>query len=139
MALLADAVLIVHFLFVLFVVGGLLAIWAGAALGWVWVRNLRFRVAHLAAILFVTAESLVGMVCPLTAWEDFLRQTGTGEGSFMQRWVGRLLFYDLPEWAFTLAYVLFALAVIVTFLLIRPQARKPGDAPSASSPAGGSG
>jgi hypothetical protein len=121
MALLADAVLIVHFLFVLFVVGGLLAIWAGALIGWVWVRNLRFRVAHLAAILFVMAESLVGIACPLTVWEDFLRQTGSGGASFMQRWVGRLIFYDLPEWAFTLAYVLFALAVLATFLLVRPR------------------
>ena len=121
MALLADAVLIVHFLFVLFVVGGLLAIWTGAALGWAWVRNLRFRVAHLAAILFVTAESLVGMACPLTEWEDFLRNTGSGGTSFMQRWVGRVIFHDLPEWVFTLAYVLFALAVLATFLLIRPR------------------
>jgi hypothetical protein len=121
MALLADAVLIVHFLFVLFVVAGLLAIWIGAALGWVWVRNLRFRIAHLAAILFVAAESLVGMACPLTLWEDFLRQTGSGGISFMQRWVGRLLFYDLPEWVFTLAYVLFALAVLATFRLVRPR------------------
>ena len=121
MALLADAVLIVHFLFVLFVVGGLLAIWTGAALGWAWVRNLRFRVAHLAAILFVMAESLVGMACPLTVWEDFLRKTGSGGASFMQRWVGRLIFYDLPEWVFTLAYVLFALAVLATFRLVRPR------------------
>ncbi len=57
----------------------------------------------------------------------------------MQRWVGRMIFYDLPEWAFTLAYVLFALAVLATFFIIRPQARKPADAPSASSPASGSG
>lgn len=121
MAPLADAVLIVHFLFVLFVVGGLLAIWIGAALGWVWVRNLRFRVLHLAAIFFVAAESLVGMACPLTVWEDFLRNTGLGGTSFMQRWVGRLIFYDLPEWIFTLAYVLFALAVLATFQLIRPR------------------
>ena len=123
MALLADAVLIVHFLFVLFVVGGLLAIWAGAALGWVWVRNLRFRIVHLAAILFVMAESLVGLACPLTVWEDFLRKTGSGGASFMQRWVGRLIFYDLPEWIFTLAYVLFALAVLATFRLVRPRQR----------------
>lgn len=139
MALLADAVLIVHFLFVLFVVGGLLAIWTGAALGWPWVRNLRFRVAHLAAILCVAAESLVGMACPLTVWEDFLRKTGSGGTSFMQRWVGRLLYYNLPEWVFTLAYVLFALAVLATFFIVRPRARKPDGAPSASSPAGGSG
>ncbi|GAO35336.1 membrane protein [Sulfuricella sp. T08] len=121
MALLADAVLIVHFLFVLFVVGGLLAIWTGAALGWAWVRDIRFRLAHLAAILFVMTESLVGMACPLTVWEDFLRKTGSDGASFMQHWVGRLIFYDLPEWAFTLAYVLFALAVLATFRLVRPR------------------
>ncbi len=121
MALLADVVLIAHFLFVLFVVGGLLAIWTGGALNWAWVRNFRFRVAHLAAIFFVMAESLVGMACPLTVWEDFLRKTGSGGVSFMQRWVGRLIFYDLPEWIFTLAYVLFALAVLATFRLVRPR------------------
>ena len=138
MALLADGVLIVHFLFVLFVVGGLLAIWVGAMLGWTWVRNLRFRVAHLAAILFVAAESLIGIACPLTVWEDFLRKAGSGGTSFMQRWVGRLLFYDLPEWAFTLAYMLFALAVLATFFIIRPQSQKPAGAPGASSRAAGS-
>lgn len=124
MALLADAVLIAHFLFVLFVVGGLLAIWVGAALGWTWVRNLRFRVAHLAAILFVAAESLVGIACPLTVWEDLLRQAEAGQGSFMQRWVGRLLYYNLPEWIFTVVYALFALLVLATFLRVRPRHKK---------------
>jgi len=139
MAPLADAVLIAHFLFVLFVLGGLLAVWAGAALGWGWVRNFRFRIAHLAAILFVVAESLVGIACPLTVWEDTLRQAETDGASFMQRWVGRLLYYDLPEWVFTLAYALFALVVIATYYFIRPAARKPAGAPSASSRAGDSG
>lgn len=124
MALLADAVLIVHFLFVLFVAGGLLATWIGAALGWEWVRDIRFRVAHLAAILFVVAESFVGVACPLTVWEDFLRRTGSGGASFMQRWVGRLLFYNLPEWAFTVSYALFALLVLATFRLIPPRRKK---------------
>ena len=124
MALLADTVLIVHFLFVLFVAGGLLAVWTGAALGWEWVRDIRFRVAHLAAILLVAAESLVGIACPLTVWEDFLRQTDSGGASFMQLWVGRLIFYDLPEWLFTLAYALFALVVLATFLLIPPRHKK---------------
>lgn len=124
MALLADLVLAIHFLFVLFVVGGLLAVWVGAALGWGWVRDLRFRIAHLAAILFVAAESLVGIACPLTLWEDFLRQAGAGQGSFVQRWVGRLLYYNLPEWMFTVVYVLFALLVLASFLLVRPRRGK---------------
>ncbi len=121
MAHLADAVLGVHLLFVLFVVGGLPAIWVGAACGWRWVRNFRFRIAHLAAILFVSAESLAGIACPLTVWENLLRDDGPAVGSFMQRWIGRLLFYDLPEWTFTVTYALFALATITTLKLIRPR------------------
>jgi len=74
-ALLADVVLVVHFAFVLFVVGGFALILAGAALGWRWVRNRTFRYSHLAAIVFVAAESLVGMACPLTHWEHVLRRT----------------------------------------------------------------
>ena len=117
---LADFILVVHFCFVLFVVGGLLLIWLGAACGWRWVRNFWFRIAHLAAILFVAGESIVGMVCPLTLWEDALRGRWH-ETSFIQRWVGRLLYYDFPGWVFTVAYLLFAIAVVFTFIRVRPE------------------
>ncbi|MGE5027155.1 MAG: DUF2784 domain-containing protein [Betaproteobacteria bacterium] len=120
MAPLADLVLAIHFLFVLFVAAGLPAVWVGAIRGWRWVRNFRFRFAHLAATLFVAAESLIGITCPLTAWEDLLRRAETGRSSFMQRWVVRLLYYNLPEWMFTVAYVLFALLVLASLQLVRP-------------------
>lgn len=121
--LLADFILIVHFAFVLFVVGGLAAIWAGAALGWRWVRNLRFRIAHLAAIVFVAGEALAGVWCPLTVWEDALRGTAQ-EKSFIARWIHRLMYYDFPEWVFTAAYVLFALVVAASWWLVRPRRRR---------------
>jgi len=117
--LLADIVLIAHFLFVAFVVGGLVLIWAGATLGWAWVRKFRFRVAHLAAIAFVAGEAIAGIWCPLTVWEDALRGAH-GEKSFVARWVHRVMFYDLPEWVFTTAYVLFALVVVASWWLVRP-------------------
>ncbi|MFM8552716.1 MAG: DUF2784 domain-containing protein, partial [Nitrospiraceae bacterium] len=82
-----------------------------------------FRVAHVCAIGLVVAESLIGMMCPLTVWEDALRQAGRPEASFIQRWVGRLLYYELPESVFTAIYVLFALLVVVTFRLVRPERR----------------
>ena len=66
------------------------------------VRNFRFRLAHLAAILFVVGESLIGMVCPLTLLEDSLRRTATGS-NFIQRWLHRILFYDVPEWMLTMS------------------------------------
>jgi len=120
---LADIVLIVHFLFVAFVVGGLALIWIGAAAGWQWVRNFWFRVAHLAAIVFVAGEALVGVWCPLTVWEDALRGVH-GEKSFVARWIHRLLFYDFPGWVFTVAYVLFALVVIATLVWLPPRQRR---------------
>ncbi|MDE2365735.1 MAG: DUF2784 domain-containing protein [Betaproteobacteria bacterium] len=120
----ADFILVIHFLFALFVVGSLPLIWIGAWMGLGFVRNIRFRLAHLAAILFVAGESLIGMVCPLTSLEDALRGTATTE-SFIQRWLHRILYYDLPEWVLTVSYVLFAFLVALTYRVLPPSRRKP--------------
>ncbi len=48
--MLADAIVIIHALFVAFVVFGMAAIVVGLVLRWGWVRNFWFRVLHLAAI-----------------------------------------------------------------------------------------
>jgi len=122
-ALLADVVLVLHFAFVLFVVGGLALILVGAAAGWRSVRNRAFRYSHLAAIVFVAVEALVGVACPLTVWEYLLRSGSPDGPSFVGGWVSRLLYYDFPEWAFTTAYVLFAIAVAVTLWRVPPETR----------------
>ena len=120
---LADLVLIAHFAFVLFVVGSLPLIWIGAAAGWRWVRGFGFRAAHLAAIALVAAESLAGVWCPLTVWEDALRGRHEDK-SFVARWIHRVMFYELPEWSFTVAYVVFAAAVAATWWTIRPERKR---------------
>jgi len=117
--LLADIILVVHFAFVLFVVAGLALIWVGAAAGWRWVRNLRFRIAHLAAIAFVAGEAMLGIWCPLTLWEAQLRGE-SADKSFVAQWLHRILFYDFPEWIFTTAYVAFALIVGASWWIVRP-------------------
>ena len=116
----ADAVLLVHFAFVAFVIGGLALTWVGAALSWRWVRNVWFRILHVIAISFVAAESLLGVMCPLTVWEDALRGR-VSEKSFVARWIHQVMFYQLPEWIFTLAYVVFAAAVVLTYRLVPPR------------------
>ena len=110
----ADAILVVHAAFVLFVVGALPAIWLGVALGRPFALNPWFRGAHLAAIAFVVAESLLGYMCPLTLWEDALRGAQSEQG-FIQRWVHAWLFWRAPAWVFTAAYVAFALLVAATW------------------------
>jgi len=122
--MIADLLVVVHFAIVLFIVGGLVAVWAGAPLGWRWVRNPAFRYLHLAAIAFVAAEALFGIACPLTVWEDLLRG-GARPDSFIGRWVRRLMFYEAPEWVFTIAYVAWALATLATLRLVPPR-RKAG-------------
>jgi len=123
-AWLADVILIVHFAFVLFVVGGLALIWIGAASGWRWVRNFWFRAAHFAAIAFVAIEAIIGMWCPLTVWEAGLRGAQV-EKSFVAQWVHRILYYDFPEWVFTVLHIGFALLVAASWYFVRP-AKKSG-------------
>jgi hypothetical protein len=120
--MIADLVVAVHFAIVLFIVGGLAAVWLGAGLGWTWVRDPWFRYLHLAAIAYVALEALLGIACPLTVWEDLLRG-GARPDSFVGRWVRRLMFYDAPEWVFTAAYVAWALATLATLRLIPPRRR----------------
>jgi hypothetical protein len=120
--MMADAILVVHFLLAAFIVGGLVLVWLGAALGWEWVRSPVFRYAHLAAIAFVAAEALLGIACPLTVWEDVLRG-GVRSGSFVGRWVRWALYYEAPEWVFTLLYVAWTAATLVTLKLVPPRKR----------------
>lgn len=122
--MLADALLVVHFLVAAFIAAGLIAVWLGAALGWRWIRNPWFRYLHLGAIGFVAAEAVLGVACPLTVWEDLLRG-GLRPESFVARWVHALLYYRAPEWVFTAAYVGWTAATLLTLWLVPPR-RKAG-------------
>jgi Protein of Unknown function (DUF2784) len=112
--MLADLILVLHVAIVVFNIGGLFAIWLGAALGWAWVRNRVFRFIHLGLILFIVAEAVLGITCPLTDWEDALRGTVT-ERSFIARWIHGWFFYDAPPWVFTAAYATFGAMVLLTW------------------------
>lgn len=118
---LANAVLVLHALIVVFIVGGLVAIWIGDTLKRDWVRNRAFRTVHLAAIGMVAALAVLGVPCPLTVLEDRLRTGALGPQGFMQHWVSALLYYDLPAWVFVAAYVLFLLIVALTWRRIPPR------------------
>jgi hypothetical protein len=119
---LAATIVVVHLCIMLFITAGLPLIYIGAAQGWAWVRDRRWRALHLAAIGFVAAESLAGIVCPLTLWEDTLRGQQSRAG-FIERWVDRILFYDFPTWVFTVAYSVFAALVLVTWFVVPPTRR----------------
>ncbi len=123
--ILADCVMVVHFAYVAFVVVGLVLILLGVLLSWRWVRGFTFRLLHLVAIGVVVAESLLGVVCPLTTWEKNLRTLAgqpTNQEGFLANWLHAVMFFQAEPWVFTTAYVVFGLLVLVTFALAPPGA-----------------
>jgi hypothetical protein len=122
----ADAVLLMHALFVVFVVSGLILILVGGALGWAWVRLRWFRMAHLAAIGVVVVQSWLGAICPLTTFEMALR-TRAGEsgypGSFIAHWVEAALYFQAPPWVFVVCYTAFGALVVAAWFWVRPRER----------------
>ncbi|WP_386083393.1 DUF2784 domain-containing protein [Vreelandella sp. F11] len=126
--LIADIILILHVLFVAFVVLGLAAIYAGYFLNWRWVRNRTFRIVHLCAIGYVVVQAWAGMVCPLTTWEMALRAeagAATYSGSFIQYWLHSLLYFSLPEWVFVVGYTLFGSLVLASWFVVKPRQHSP--------------
>lgn len=125
--LFADFILLIHFAIVLFIVGGLALIWIGFALQWRWVSRWWFRAAHLAAMVFITILSLADTLCPLTVWEQELRMRAGQQAyteSFVEHWVHRLLYYELPGWIFTMVYCAVLGLIIAAWIVVRPERRK---------------
>ena len=122
--IIADALLITHVLFVVFVVGGLLVIIAGGLLSWPWVRNPWFRLVHLLCIAVVVVQSWAGIICPLTTLEMAVRaraNSATYGGAFISHWLNKLLYYQLPEWVFVVVYSIFGALVLFTWYGVRPR------------------
>ncbi|MEM7255532.1 MAG: DUF2784 domain-containing protein [Pseudomonadota bacterium] len=123
----ADVVLIAHLAFVAFVVLGLVLIVIGGLRGWHWVRHIWFRLCHLVAIGIVAAQAWFGVICPLTTLEVWLRrragQAGY-DGTFVQYWMHRVLYYDAPAWVFVAAYTIFGALVVIAMVRFPPQTHR---------------
>lgn len=120
----ADVLLLVHVLFVAFMVLGLVCIVLGKLRCWLWVRNRWFRLCHVVAMAVVMIQTWLGIICPLTKFEMALRSRA-GDAvyseSFIGYWLSILLYYHVPAWVFVVGYTLFGLAVAVSWLWVRPR------------------
>jgi len=104
----ADAVLLLHLLFIAFVIaGGLLAVWS---------RRVIF--IHLPAVAWGVFVELTGRVCPLTSLENTLRIKAGIAGyseSFVEHYLLRIIYPDglTPE----IQYILGGIVVIMNATL----------------------
>ena len=83
--LLADVVFLAHLAFVLFVVLGWIAVWWVPKLAWL----------HLPAVAWGALIEFAGWICPLTPWEQSLRQLAGDRGyrgGFIEHYLLPLLY-----------------------------------------------
>jgi hypothetical protein len=104
--LLADAVLILHLAFILFVIAGGLLV-----LRWRWAA-----VVHLPVALYGALIELVGWICPLTPLENHLRRRGGEEGytgGFIEHYLVPLIYPGELTWGLQLTLGLAVVAINV--------------------------
>ena len=97
-------------------------------------RNPWFRCLHLLAIGVVAFESLAGLRCPLTVWEETLRNAlgdELGDGEFVRRFLEPILFSgnvvrdSISADFLNACYYAVAALVLLTFVLAPPRFRRP--------------
>jgi hypothetical protein len=114
-ATVADVLVIVHLIWVLFMVGGVVVTTAGLF----WPRLLNhsgWRLVHLIGLLFAGWLSLVGRLCPLTALEYALRrmagEPATQETGFIIRLANSVIFPNLDQTTLSAVTVVAGLLVL---------------------------
>lgn len=101
--LFADIILIIHFSIVIFITFGFFLIPIGYKFNWIWVQNLKLRICHCGMMIFVTLETLLGITCPLTVFENNLRNINHSK-SFISYWIDQIIYWNLPSQFFMILY-----------------------------------
>jgi hypothetical protein len=125
---LAELVLAGHVAVIAFNLFGLFAIPLGALLGWTFVRAPLWRALHVASLGVVALQALAGQACFLTTWQADLSGAQDREPLIM-RWVNGMIFWPLPLWAFSAAYVAIFVYVVALLWIVPPRRwERPADA-----------
>ena len=97
--IIADAVVLIHFIWIVFVIIGFVLTLCGL----LWKRYFDFflfRTVHLCGILYVSLLALAGKYCPLTIVENFMRgqynPPDTYHGSFIGHYIEQLVYPNVP-------------------------------------------
>jgi len=125
----ADATIVAHFLFILFMLFGFLftvyaLFFRQKFFDW-WL----FRSLHLIGILYVASLSILGKYCPLTLLENELRSryevSSVYSGSFIVHYFENLIYPDVNPLIIQIPTILIATFTIVVFVVKPP--KKKGD------------
>jgi hypothetical protein len=123
---LVNLVIVVHLAYFVFVVGGFFCILIGARLGWKWIRNPWFRIAHLLSVFIVLVEDRLAVNCPLNVLESSLRSPG-GEAAQAPAEpisvLDQLLHHTISERVLDALYWTLGPLLVLLLFLVRPKFR----------------
>ena len=119
-ALAGRAVLATHLAIIAFNVAGLAVIPLGGRLGWRFVRWRWLRLLHLGSLAVVALQAALGRACFLTVWQAELTGGGARDPLIM-RWINGVIFWPLPLWVFTAAYLAVFGYVVALWWWVRPE------------------
>ena len=117
--MIADALLLVHFCLAAFITLGFFIIPLGHKFSWHWIKNRNLRLFHLFFMGFITAETIVGLTCPLTVLENMFRDVDYSI-SFTSYWATQILYWDLPSQFFMILYSLCLGWVVILWKICPP-------------------
>jgi hypothetical protein len=121
----ADLVVIMHFLWILFILFGFCITVYWVILKRKYLDMLIFRVVHLCGILYVGLLTILGKYCPLTVFEYNLKQkynsSATYSGSFIVDWIEKLVYPEVNPLVVQIPTIMIAISTITIFLFFPPK------------------
>jgi len=125
--ILANIIVVMHFAWIIFMLTGFLltlcGFWWKKIFDW-----LLFRYLHLLGILYVSLLAVMGKYCPLTIWENALREKHESglaySGPFIIHYIEKLVYPDINPWFIRIATALIAISTIIIFIIRPPQKRQ---------------
>ena len=122
--ILADAIIVAHFLFILFMLLGFLLTVCALVFRQKFFEWWLFRSLHLLGIFYVSSLSILGKYCPLTILENELRLryevSSVYFGSFIVHYLEKLIYPDVNPLVIQIPTVFLAIFTIVVFIIKPP-------------------
>ena len=117
---LADLLLLVHVLWVLWMVSGVVIALAGFIRPRLWGLT-TFRISHLIGMALTASTPIWSEgICPLTIWEYQFREGADSPRSLLSRIFQDLIYWDMPLVYLSLLSAAAALITVVLFILRPP-------------------
>ena len=121
--MIADFILMFHFCVVIFITFGFFLIPIGYMYNWDWISNIQLRLFHSGMMVFITLETLFGITCPLTTFENSLRGIHQSK-SFIGYWIKKIIYWDFPTQFFIILYCIFLVWTFLMWKLYPPRNTK---------------